>query len=686
MQSDGTRGLHFFDDDDITIGFDFVDALASTHKDLSALPTLKSIFICQEPNGECQENYFGFHNNLIVRYEDDGYKIKDKVLEVTNARFKASTLDQNSAMFGFSISKNGCTFSFESPSEETVNDWISALKKICILQNFHDEYKAVKMIGKGSFAKVYLVDAKVSGKSYAVKAFTKESVLASNKNNAKPSMINEIDIMRSLDHHHIIKLHEVFETDKSIYLVLELIQGRSLQDTLKKSSFKSEASDIKIFNMIRAILDSLAYCASKRVMHRDLKPDNILLDKNDKIKIVDFGLATFIDVPEYIFKKCGTPGYIAPEVFKYDQKNKATSYDDRCDVFSAGCIFYFMLFGQPFFEGTNASEILKNNRRAAIDFGSIHKIKEEQSNPKSKISKDALDLLLQLLEMDASKRISASEALNHAYFTPIPIGMHKTSTSKGFYAEALSKYNRNEISSPTARSPLRNGSGSPVHYSFMSGNSPDKMSPLLLPASANGNGNGRFTEKDSLYLDMGKPELNGKVDTLTNHSTNNSMLLMNRTDSNNNVGSNPNIISNFAKRGSLNEQKGKGQSKSFKYHNSIGNSQSFLKAAIFRNMQKNSEIAVGESQLDRRGSLDGHLSIDTSGGDRRRSSFMSPRNADEIKERHHSQSPERKTDSRMNDHSPFRFDSEAGEEGGNGYMIGLNTIPQKRYQPFAQKH
>jgi len=69
MQSDGTRGLHFFDDDDITIGFDFVDALASTHKDLSALPTLKSIFICQEPNGECQENYFGFHNNLIVRYE-----------------------------------------------------------------------------------------------------------------------------------------------------------------------------------------------------------------------------------------------------------------------------------------------------------------------------------------------------------------------------------------------------------------------------------------------------------------------------------------------------------------------------------------------------------------------------------------------------------------------------------------
>jgi len=60
-------------------------------------------------------------------------------------------------MFGFSISKNGCTFAFESPSEEAVNDWTSALRKICILQNFHDEYKAVKMIGKGSFAKVSIL-------------------------------------------------------------------------------------------------------------------------------------------------------------------------------------------------------------------------------------------------------------------------------------------------------------------------------------------------------------------------------------------------------------------------------------------------------------------------------------------------------------------------------------------------
>lgn len=153
-------------------------------------------------------------------------------------------------------------------------------------------------------------------------------------------MINEIDIMRTLDHENVIKLYEVYETEKSIYLVLELIQGKSLQEVLKKGMFKD--NEARITNVISSIIEALAYLASKGVMHRDLKPDNILLDKGDKVKIVDFGLATFIDLPEYIFKKCGTPGYIAPEVFKYDQKLVTTAYDHHCDVFSAGCILYYM--------------------------------------------------------------------------------------------------------------------------------------------------------------------------------------------------------------------------------------------------------------------------------------------------------------------------------------------------------
>ena len=153
-------------------------------------------------------------------------------------------------------------------------------------------------------------------------------------------MKNEVEIMRNLDHENVIKLYEVFETEKSIYLIMDIVQGKPLQELLKKASFKDNEARIK--NIISSLLEGLAYLASKGVMHRDLKPDNILLDKSDKVKIVDFGLATFIDVPEYIFKKCGTPGYIAPEVFKYDQKNLANHYDYRSDSFAVGCILFYM--------------------------------------------------------------------------------------------------------------------------------------------------------------------------------------------------------------------------------------------------------------------------------------------------------------------------------------------------------
>mmetsp|Transcript_102253 Transcript_102253/g.142375 ORF Transcript_102253/g.142375 Transcript_102253/m.142375 type:complete len:161 (+) Transcript_102253:331-813(+) len=160
--------------------------------------------------------------------------------------------------------------------------------------------------------------------------------------------------------------------------------------------------------MVRSILDALAYCSAKGIMHRDLKPDNILVDKGDKIKIVDFGLATHVDLPEYIFKKCGTPGYIAPEVFKYDQKNPSTHYNQKCDVFSAGNIMFFMLFHYPFFDGSDASEILRWNRKYTNEFDAMITIRQEVKDSSTKINKEGLDLMLKLNEFDHKKRITAA--------------------------------------------------------------------------------------------------------------------------------------------------------------------------------------------------------------------------------------------------------------------------------------
>lgn len=504
----------------------------------------------------------------MAYYKTTTSKTPESILDLSFARLKPLPSTSPGVPHGFSVSKNGTNYEFFSSDKGVIDSWINALKGVCVLLTFHDDYKALKMIGRGSFAKVYLVESKANSKMYAVKAFTKESLIISNKSNAKPSMLNEIEIMRAVDHENVIKVYEVFETEKSIYLVLELIQGKSLQEILKKSNFKEEYSEIKMINMIRSILDALAYLAAKGVMHRDLKPDNILLDKGDKIKIVDFGLATFIDVEEYLFKKCGTPGYIAPEVFKYDPKNASTAYDHRCDVFSAGAILFYMLFGYPFFEGANASEILKMNRKYSLEFENLATLKAEAKNPNTKLNKDGLDLCLALLEFDQHKRLTAAQALNHSFFVPIPNEMIKIDGTNEVVSEALSRYNQNgtyNLKSPGKQDEL---------IKQLKTNTTEK------DKSSTGKPE-RYAEKDSLYLDLGKTEMTGKVDTLTNGSQNNSLMMIQRSDSVN-AGSNGSL-SHFAK-GTLADQKKAGQNKSFK-----GSGNNFLKQAIFRNMEKNRE-------------------------------------------------------------------------------------------------
>eukprot|EP00331_Platyophrya_macrostoma_P004586 CAMPEP_0176430336 /NCGR_PEP_ID=MMETSP0127-20121128/14191_1 /TAXON_ID=938130 /ORGANISM="Platyophrya macrostoma, Strain WH" /LENGTH=634 /DNA_ID=CAMNT_0017812203 /DNA_START=8 /DNA_END=1912 /DNA_ORIENTATION=- len=498
----------FFDDDDLRVTFNWEDPLASPSRvHLNNEPILSETFNYSQANSQTfSAGYFSLYQKCLVRYKNSSSKEAEAILDISHSKLQVFSN-------GFSLTKNGNTFDFTSKNDTVIKIWVTQLKGICVLVTFHDDYKALKMIGRGSFAKVYLVESKTTGHQFAVKAFTKEGVLLSNKNNAKTSIINEIDIMRCITHENIIKLYEVYESERSIYLVLELIQGKSLQDAVKKTSFRETYSEIKVINMARSILDALAYLASKGIMHRDLKPDNILLDKQDRIKIADFGLATYVKLDTYIFKKCGTPGYIAPEVFKYDEKNPLTNYNERCDVFSAGCILFYMLFGYPFFDGKDGSEILQINRKYTNEFDSIAKIKQELKNPNTKISRDGLNLLLDLLEFDQKKRKQASTCLEHQFFTPVPTDMRKLGSNSG---------SNSQTNSP------KSGNDSQLQFAL------SKQNSINYPKE-------KYEQKDSLYIDVGAPLLNGKMDTLTASvgSHNNSVLM----------GSNPNSVSKFAKGG-----------------------------------------------------------------------------------------------------------------------------------------
>jgi len=149
-------------------------------------------------------------------------------------------------------------------------------------------------------------------------------------------ILNEINIMRALDHLNVIKLHQVYETDHCVHLILDYVKGQTLTHVLKLCN---ETQKIQI---LRSILEGLDYLSSKGIVHRDLKPENILVDHEGKVKIIDFGLSTCTKFSKHLFVRCGTPGYIAPEVLRYDGNNPYVTYDTKCDMFSVGSVLFHM--------------------------------------------------------------------------------------------------------------------------------------------------------------------------------------------------------------------------------------------------------------------------------------------------------------------------------------------------------
>ena len=149
--------------------------------------------------------------------------------------------------------------------------------------------------------------------------------------------------MRTLGHNKgIMNFYEVYESANSLYLVTELLKGGDLISRMKK---KQSLTESHVKGLMKNFFENLVFIHSKHVMHRDIKPDNIMFrykrdgDNFGEMVLIDFGLASFDYVESYLYRRCGTPGFIAPEIIN----NKIGElYNTKCDIFSAGVIFYIL--------------------------------------------------------------------------------------------------------------------------------------------------------------------------------------------------------------------------------------------------------------------------------------------------------------------------------------------------------
>ncbi|XWS74427.1 hypothetical protein CRYUN_Cryun02cG0215100 [Craigia yunnanensis] len=220
-------------------------------------------------------------------------------------------------------------------------------------------YEIGRLLGQGTFAKVYYARNIQTNQSVAIKVIDKEKVL-------RVGMINqikrEISVMRIARHPNIVQLYEVMATKTKIYFVLEYCKGGELFNKVAKGRLKEDVSRKYFIQLINAV----DFCHSRGVYHRDIKPENILLDENENLKVSDFGLSALAESKHQdglLHTTCGTPAYVAPEVINRKGYDGAAA-----DIWSCGVVLYVLLAGYLPFHVSNLIEMYKKIDKAEFRY------------------------------------------------------------------------------------------------------------------------------------------------------------------------------------------------------------------------------------------------------------------------------------------------------------------------------
>ena len=338
------------------------------------------------------------------------------------------------------------------------------------------DYMNIKFLGEGTFAQVCKVRNKLTGQIRAMKIIKKSSTCSQADD---MEILNEINLLKTMDHPNILKIFEFYVSADSYFLVTELCSGGELfQEIIDKGPFNENLSAYLMFQ----ILSAINYCHSMNIVHRDLKPENILISKREngllRVKVCDFGTSKMVEKGSVIKKIVGSSYYIAPEVLQ-------KKYNEKCDLWSCGVIMYILLSARPPFEGDDDKEIIERVKTGKYDL---------TSSPWDSVSNEAKDLISKLLVMDIDKRIDAKTALEHPWFiknkSKEMFNEIKDQSMIEKYVENLKNYNPDSVIQEAALAYL-------VHNYP---NLDDIGNACKLFNQINKSGNGKITKEELLKL------------------------------------------------------------------------------------------------------------------------------------------------------------------------------------------
>lgn len=288
--------------------------------------------------------------------------------------------------------QNGAVSSAPStPTTPTTTAFTSKTKNNPLLLG---RFEIGKLLGHGTFAKVYHARNIKTNEGVAIKVIDKEKIL---KGGLIAHIKREISILRRVRHPNIVQLFEVMATKAKIYFVMEYVRGGELFNKVAKGRLKEEVAR-KYFQQL---ISAVGFCHARGVYHRDLKPENLLLDENGDLKVSDFGLSAVSDEirQDGLFHTfCGTPAYVAPEVLGRKGYDAA-----KVDIWSCGVVLFVLMAGYLPFHDHNVMAMYK-------------KIYKGEFRCPRWFSSELVRLLTRLLETNPDTRITIAEVMENRWF------------------------------------------------------------------------------------------------------------------------------------------------------------------------------------------------------------------------------------------------------------------------------